>query len=152
MSLAWAFLFGLIYWLIKKNLKVAIILSLCVLSHWILDLIVHYPDLPIYPWNSSKVGLKLWSLPVLENCIEAIMFLAGLVIYLRTTAAKNKWGKYLPTLLIVLLTAAYLGNIFGPVPTDVKTLAWGAQMMWVFVLLAFWADHNRRPITMDPVL
>jgi hypothetical protein len=98
------------------------------------------------------VGLKLWSLPVLENCIEAIMFLAGVVIYLRTTAARNRWGKYLTVLLIILLVAAYLGNIFGPVPTDVKTLAWGAQMMWVFVLLAFWADHNRRPITMDPVL
>lgn len=152
MAVIWAFLFGMIYWLIRKNLKIAIVLSLCVLSHWVLDFIVHYPDLPIYPGSPSKVGLRVWSLPVLENFIEAIMFLAGVVIYLRTTAAKNKLGKYLTIILIVLLIAAYLGNIFGPDPSNVKTLAWAAQMMWLFVLMAFWTDHNRRLITMDPVL
>src|SRR6476620_4370574 len=37
MVLVWSLLFGLVYWLVKKNLKYAMILGLCVLSHWILD-------------------------------------------------------------------------------------------------------------------
>ena len=33
-------------------------------SHWLLDLVVHRPDLPFYPGPSPKVGLGLWhSLP-----------------------------------------------------------------------------------------
>jgi len=146
MALAWAFLFGLIYYLFKKNLKHACILFLGVISHWILDLIVHYPDLPLYPGNSPKVGLKLWSLPVAENIIEGVMFVTGVAVYLNITTAKNNIGKYLFWILIVLLAAAYLANILAPAPTDTNALAWGAQFMWLFVVLAFWADYNRRVI------
>src|ERR1700676_5772801 len=40
MSLFWAFCFGLIYWLIKKDLRTAAVLGICVSSHWLLDFIV----------------------------------------------------------------------------------------------------------------
>jgi membrane-bound metal-dependent hydrolase YbcI (DUF457 family) len=152
MALVWSFLFGMIFLALRKNFKYACILALCVFSHWVLDFIVHYPDLPLYPGNSPKVGLKLWSLPVIENTVEIILFIIGVFIYLRATAATNKTGVYALWTLIVLLLGAYAGNIVGQVPADLKVLAWSAQLMWVFVVLAFWADHNRRPIVLDPVL
>ena len=145
MVLIWSLLFGFIYWMIKKNSKYAIILALCVFSHWLLDLIVHYPDLPLYPGNSPKVGLKLWSLPIVEDIVEMAIFVIGLVMYLRTTIAKNNWGKYVLWILVVLLVASFAANIFGPPPTDVKAIAGPAQFMWIFVVLAFWADRNREP-------
>src|SRR5579859_2467277 len=49
-----------IFWVIKKNKRNAIILGLLVVSHWFIDLIVHLPDLPLYPGNSPKVGFGLW--------------------------------------------------------------------------------------------
>ena len=147
MALVWAFLFSIVYYLFKKNFKYAVILFLCVLSHWMLDLIVHYSDLPLYPGNSPKVGLKLWSRPVIENIIEGLMFIIGMAIYFKATAAKNNIGKYVLWILIALLVAAYFANIFGPAPTDVNAIAWSAQLMWIFVALAFWADHNRRAVT-----
>lgn len=143
MVLLWSFLFGFIYWLLKKKTKYAIILGLCVLSHWVLDLLVHYPDLPIYPGSALKVGLQLWSLPVVEDILEILIFIVGTVIYLRTTIAKNKTGKYVLWILLLLLVVAFAANIFGPPPTDVKSIAWTAQFMWLFVVLAFWADYNR---------
>ena len=39
---------------------VAAWVGVAVLSHWVLDLLVHRPDLPLYG-NSAKVGLGLWN-------------------------------------------------------------------------------------------
>jgi hypothetical protein len=33
-----------------------------VFSHWVLDMLVHRPDMPLYD-NSAKIGLGLWNLP-----------------------------------------------------------------------------------------
>jgi membrane-bound metal-dependent hydrolase YbcI (DUF457 family) len=145
MVVVWSLLFAFIYWMIKKNSKYAFVLALCVFSHWLLDLVVHYPDLPLYPGNSPKVGLKLWSQPIVDDIVEMAIFVIGLVIYLRTTISKNNWGKYILWVLAVLLVGSFAANIFGPPPTDVKAIAWTAQFMWVFVILAFWVDHNRKP-------
>src|SRR5690242_7476969 len=45
--LIWALAFGFLYWLIKKQKQAAVVLAICVLSHWLLDLVVHRPDLPL---------------------------------------------------------------------------------------------------------
>lgn len=42
--------------------KVRLVIGLAVFSHWVLDFIVHRPDLPLYG-NSAKVGLGLWNAP-----------------------------------------------------------------------------------------
>jgi hypothetical protein len=143
MVLVWSVLFGGIYWIIKKNTSGAIMLGLCVLSHWVLDLIVHYPDLPIYPGNSPKVGLGLWNRLIAENIIELIIFITGIVFYVQSTKPKNKFGIYGLWLLIGMLLLSYLANIFAPKPTDTHAIAWGAQFMWLFVILAFFVDKNR---------
>jgi len=57
----WGVLFGLVYFIIKKKLKTAIILGVLVISHWLLDLLVHIPDLPLIPGLDLKVGLDLWN-------------------------------------------------------------------------------------------
>src|SRR3989304_2171349 len=59
--LVFALLFGVVYFLFKKNFKSALVLGALVISHWVLDLIVHIPDLPIFPGGSIKVGFGLWN-------------------------------------------------------------------------------------------
>ena len=81
---------------------------------------------------------------MIENILEGLMFIIGVFVYLHVTAAKNKTGKILVWILIVLLVTSFFANIFSLAPTDVKTLAWGAEFMWIFVALAFLTDHNRR--------
>ncbi|MGB8317736.1 MAG: hypothetical protein WCE54_06410, partial [Ignavibacteriaceae bacterium] len=64
-TIIWGILFGAVYFLVRKNLKGSFLLGSLVLSHWILDLIVHRPDLPVLPWSDLKVGFSLWnSVPV----------------------------------------------------------------------------------------
>jgi len=47
--LVWSLLIGFIYFIVKKNKAVSIYLGALVLSHWLLDLIAHRPDLPLVP-------------------------------------------------------------------------------------------------------
>ena len=58
----WSVLLGTIYFLAKKNRAAALVVGLCVASHWFLDLLVHVPDLPLAPGTTSFYGLGLWNM------------------------------------------------------------------------------------------
>ena len=143
MSLVWGFCFGFIYWLIKKDIRSAIVVGICVISHWALDLIVHQPDLPLFPGNSPKLGLGLWNWPILTAVIEFSLFITGLVFYLRTTRAKNTTGKWSLWLMVILLVVAHVAGFVSPLPTSVNAIGWAAQYQWIFVIMGYWVDRNR---------
>ncbi len=119
------------------------VLAVCVVSHWLLDLIVHRPDLPLYPGQSTKFGFGLWNYPLLSNIIEVAIFVAGVIIYYKQTAPKNGAGKYGLATLVLLLATIHVVNISGAPPPSVTAIAWAGQLQWIFVLLAFWVDKNR---------
>ena len=55
-----------------------------VFSHWILDLLVHRPDLPILPGNLgnlSLLGFGLWQYPVISAIMELILVIGGIWFY-----------------------------------------------------------------------
>ncbi len=143
MLAVWGALFGFIYWLIKKDFRSALVLGICVLSHWVLDLVVHHPDLPLFLGDSEKAGLGLWNWPVLTAIVEGILFVVGLMFYLQTTKAKNGAGKWGLWTLVVLLVLGHIAGKFSPVPTSVHALGWAAQYQWIYILLAYWVDANR---------
>jgi hypothetical protein len=75
--------------------------------------------------------------------VEGALFATGILLYLRTTQAKNKKGHYGLWALIGFLVLVYMGNLFGPPPTRVTDIAWVSQAQWVLVLWAYWLDSNR---------
>ena len=145
MGIVWGACFGLIYYLIKKDRKSAIILGLCVPSHWFLDLIVHKPDLPLFPGNSPHLGLGLWNSPLLTALTECLLFAIGLILYLRSTHAKDRQGKWALWLLVSLLVINQFAGAFSPLPPSAHAIGWAAQYQWIFILLGFWVDRHRRP-------
>jgi hypothetical protein len=146
MGLFWGFCFGLLYWLVKKNVRNAFVLGICEVSHWVLDLIVHRPDLPIFPDNSDKVGLGLWDYPLAAIVIEAVIFLIGLILYLQSTRAKNKSGHWGLWLLVILLVLNQVAGALSPMPPSGHAIGWAAQYQWIFVLLGYWVDRNREAV------
>jgi membrane-bound metal-dependent hydrolase YbcI (DUF457 family) len=48
----------------RTGARAALLVALAVFSHWVLDFLVHRPDLPLYD-NTAKVGLGLWNRPLL---------------------------------------------------------------------------------------
>lgn len=143
MVMVWGTLFAGVYWLWKKDMKAAIVLGLCVVSHWVLDLLVHGPDLPLYPGDSPLLGLGIWNSIGATVLVESIIFLAGLAYYFKTTRPRNKAGIYGTWGLILFLVAIYIMNMLGPPPPDKMAIAWAGNLQWLLVIWAFWVDKNR---------
>jgi hypothetical protein len=69
---------------------VGLTIGLVAFSHWLLDLIVHYPDLPILPGNIGNLpllGFGLWGLPTVAAFVELALVLGGAYLYYRSATA-----------------------------------------------------------------
>ena len=148
-SIVWACLFGLIYFLIrgrnKKNGKqVALIIGLGVLSHWVADLFVHTPDLPLVH-NEPKFGFGLWHNKAATFGLEAVLLILGLGYYLKQTKAKTTFGKYAAIgFVIFLLLVNYLNYYVLPANHDLVGLTISALASYfLFAGLAFWVGSKR---------
>jgi len=121
--------------------------GLAVLGHWLLDLVVHFHDLPLIPGSSLKVGLGLWASPGVTNIVEGLLFGGGIYLYLRSTTPKNKTARIVLWVLVALLVLVQVSNLISPAPSSVTALAWSAQLQWLFIALGYWADRNTIPKT-----
>lgn len=90
----WALVFAGVYWLVRRYLVGAFVAAACVVSHWVLDLIVHRPDLPIAPGSKVKVRLGLWSSLPATLAVELPVFGVGLALCLRATKARDRIGTF----------------------------------------------------------
>ena len=141
--LIWGLLFGVVYCFMQRYRKGAIVLGLCVVSHWFLDLIVHRPDLPLFFGESPHLGFGLWNSLVGTLLVEGILFCAGVFLYMRTTYAKDRIGTWAFWSLVGFLVIAYIGNLFGPVPPNVQAIAWTGNAQWLLIMWAYWVDRHR---------
>ncbi len=165
-ALCWSAAFALVYGLAARGLgaggsggragaaaaggsrwPLAMLLGLGVLSHWVLDLLVHRPDLPIGP-HGPYVGLGLWNAPAVEVPLEAGMYVAGCILYLRSTRPRDGVGRYATWALLAALLAIWLSSTFGPPPPDTRTLGWMGLSLWLLVLWAWWCDRHREPVSL----
>jgi hypothetical protein len=144
-QLGWGALLGVIYFLLRRDARSALLLGFLVPSHWVLDFIAHRPDMPIYP-GGAKYGLGMWNSLPLTIVVEYVLFAAGTAIYLGVTRAKDRMGNLALWSLLGLLAVLYLASLFGPPPPSVRALAWSAIAIWLTVPWAAWADRHRRSL------
>ncbi|MHA2066110.1 MAG: hypothetical protein ACXABY_17200 [Candidatus Thorarchaeota archaeon] len=139
----------IVFWIVpvkeKVNKKrVALVMAAAVFSHWVLDLIVHTPDLPMLGDSSPKLGFGLWNNALITFILEAVLLVAGLWLYLRGTKAKTVTGKYGMMIFVAVLIVLNFFNIFGPPPSSVTFLAIYALVLYfAFGGIAFWLDRKR---------
>ena len=101
--------------------KAAFIVALAVLSHWLLDFLVHRPDLPLYD-NTAKVGLGLWNVPVTAFGLEAAVLFGGMWLYFG--GGRGPRLRMVVFGLVMLAIQAYV--FFGPPPVSDNAAAWTA--------------------------
>jgi membrane-bound metal-dependent hydrolase YbcI (DUF457 family) len=142
-ALGWAVLFGLVLYLIRKEVRPAFIAGALVFSHWLLDLIVHRPDLPLAPGSATYLGLGLWNSLGGTLLIEFALLGGGAFVYFKNTRASNRVGSIAGWALIVFLAVVYLGNVFGPPPPGEQAIAVVGNATWLLVLWGYWVDRNR---------
>src|SRR5262249_4990880 len=59
-SLLWSGLFALPF-ILRRRWREAAVLAICVFSHFVLDVVTHRPDMPLWPGAHEKWGLGLWN-------------------------------------------------------------------------------------------
>jgi hypothetical protein len=136
-------LLGSAHFLVRRRLRDAVILALLVPSHWLLDLVVHVPDLPLYPGASTRFGFGVWQSLPLSLAIEFVAFGGGIALYVAATRARDGIGRWGTWSLAAFILIAYLGSLVGGAPPDARTLAYSALIMWLLLPWAAWADRHR---------
>lgn len=142
----WAALaYALFRWVFVKNGSVAVVIALAVFSHWLFDLPVHTPDLPLWNDASPKLGFGLWNNAVATYILEAGLLLLALWMYLRSTKAATAAGKYGMSVFVAVLLLVNISNLFGAPMGDSKpALAIAAlSSYFLFAAVAFWLDRKR---------
>jgi hypothetical protein len=143
----WGALVGALYKVVTRSrMLAAVTLGLLVLSHWFIDLIVHRPDLPLTLTGTARLGLGLWNSMAGTLAIELLIFVAGIVVYVGTTAARDRVGSAGLWSLVAFLLVVYIASTFGPPPPSARAIAWSAEAMWLLVIWAYWVDRHRAPL------
>ncbi|MFN3842829.1 MAG: hypothetical protein ACK4RW_06120 [Rehaibacterium terrae] len=145
MTLVWGVLLGGAYWWWRRRGREALVVGLLVPSHWLLDLLVHRPDLPLAPGLETVVGFGGWQSLGLSLALELGLFVTGLAIYLWTM--RDRLRPVWLGVLVALLLAIYAGSLWGPAPPNPETVAASALGMWLFVGLAWLVERRREAST-----
>lgn len=140
---AWAIVIGLVYFAIRRYKRGAWVVAAVVASHWLLDVPVHRPDLPLWPGSSILVGLGLWNSIWLTVVLEVGILAIGLVLYLRYTRATDRIGNWALWAMVLLLVLIWLGGLVGAPPADEHALAIASLGLWLFVPWSYWIDRHR---------
>ena len=144
MVVVWAAVFGGIYGILSRYRRAAWVVFGLVVSHWVLDLVVHRPDLPIVPWQAQPAaGLGLWSSVPGTLLVEFALLFAGLWLYADSTEATDRIGRIGPPVFAAGLSVIYLGNVFGPPPPSAHAVAIVGNAQWLLVAAAIWIDRHR---------
>lgn len=143
MAVGWGILIGGLYFLVRRYGRGAWIIALLVVSHWFLDLPMHRGDLPLWPGLSSpKLGWGLWNNSILTYIIEFTIYFIGFFVYMRSTRARDRVGRWGLWIYAILLPVIFLASN-GPPPPSEQALAWTTLGIWLFVPLAWWVDKHR---------
>jgi hypothetical protein len=143
----WGAAFALIYRSLRgSSLRGAIVLSALVVSHWVLDVIVHRPDLPLAPATGLRLGLGLWNSIPATLAVEFGLYAVGVWLYWRTTEARDRVGSIGLWALVAFLAVVEIANVLGPPPPSVGAVTVSAQAMWLLVAWGYWVDRHRKPV------
>jgi membrane-bound metal-dependent hydrolase YbcI (DUF457 family) len=143
MAVVWAAVAATAYVVYRRQARSGWIIGAAVLSHWVLDFVTHRPDLPLWP-TGRVVGLGLWNSVSGTVAAEGVLYMVGLWLYATHTEPADRVGRYALAAFAVGLPLIYAGNLLGPPPPSVETIAVVGQGQWLLVLWAVWVDRHRR--------
>jgi membrane-bound metal-dependent hydrolase YbcI (DUF457 family) len=126
-----------------RNRRAMLAIAAVVFSHWLLDWVVHVPDLPLWG-NSHKVGLGLWNHFVVATVLECALFV-GAAWWLDGAAKAGRVALRRNGYWIVVLTMTmrFVASLFGPPPPSTTALWVSALLMYAVLAAAAWWMERR---------
>jgi hypothetical protein len=142
-AILWGLLIGALHYARRRSARAAWIVGGLVVSHWILDVPMHRPDLPLWPGSTTFIGLGAWNSIPLTLLLDGGVFAIGLAIYVRGTRAIDRRGSWALWTMVAVLVAAFLSGFVSPPPPSARAIGIAALALWLFVPWSAWIDRHR---------
>jgi len=147
MDAVWGGLLAGVYFYIRRDGRGASLLFAAVVSHWILDMATHRPDMPLAPGLEARFGLGLWNSRAATFAVEGFLWFGAISLYARATQPSSRATVYVFWSMIVLLTLLWLLSLGGAPPPSLSALAITNSIFFSIVAAwAYWIDRRRKCI------
>jgi len=120
--------------LLRLPVWASVVVGLTVFSHWLLDWLVHRPDLELWI-GGPRVGLALWNYPVPEQALEiGLLAVCGAA----WVASRKSLGRFAwPAITFIgFLVALQLVAMLSPQPAGALGPESGAMILVIYVVVA----------------
>jgi membrane-bound metal-dependent hydrolase YbcI (DUF457 family) len=140
----WAALVAAVGYALRRDGRAALVLGAAVVSHWVLDLVAHRPDLPLVP-GGARHGLGLWNSVPATVGVEAALFLGAVYVYAAFTRPLDRTGAVALWAFVGFAGAVCAASALGPPPPDGRAVAWAGLAQWLWIPWGAWIDRHRVP-------
>ena len=106
-----------------EKLRIAFLTAGVVLSHWLLDALVHRPELPVAGTASHQVGLGLWNNMPVALMIEAALVIVGMLLFFPGCGLSRSKKFSLAVLSLFVLAFTVVGMTVAPPPPSAAAMA-----------------------------
>jgi len=128
--------------MVTRDRRTAPVVAALVVSHWVLDVVTHRPDMPLYP-GGPKLGFGLWHSIAATVAVEVPLYAAGVWLYLESTRARDGVGRWGTAALVAFLGVAYAANFAGAPPSVPAVWVSAIAGAVVIVVWSAWVDRHR---------
>ncbi|SCK12308.1 hypothetical protein VAR608DRAFT_0684 [Variovorax sp. HW608] len=126
------------------RMRIASLVAAAVFSHWLLDALVHRPEMPLASPGSATVGGGLWQNMPIAMAVEAAIVVVGLGLFLRGCRLSRRKRAALAMLSLIVLAFTVVGMTMAPPPPSAQAMA--ASSLAVLVLVCALAGWLARPL------
>jgi len=147
-ALCWGAAFAVAIRLTGRDWVAGLIGGAVVVSHWVIDLLVHRPDLTI-AGKPPALGFGLWNHPWIEIPLELAFGFGGLAWYVSRTRPVGNAGRFSPWALAAGMAILQYVNwtmpqpeVAGPAPASTGWL--GLTAYAILIALSLWVARTRR--------
>ena len=120
--------------LLRLPIWASVVVGLTVFSHWLLDFLVHRPDLELWI-GGEKVGLGLWNHPVPEQAVEiGLIAICGAAwVASRKTLGRLAW----PAIVFIgFLVTLQIVAMLSPQPAGPLMPQSGVMILAIYLVVA----------------
>jgi len=116
--------------------RIGAVIVAAVVSHWVLDALVHVRGLPLVSDASPRIGFGLWDEMPVAIVVETAITTTGVWYFFRGVALRRRWAVALVALVALLLTMTVAGETVGGAPPSMRALAAASLVSNLVVVVA----------------
>lgn len=143
---AWSIAGGAVAWVLltpsKWRSRVAALIAAAVFSHWLVDALVHRPELPLAGNASTKFGLGLWGAMPVAILAETALVALGLFLFLREGERSRGRAVAIAVVTVLILAFTVAGMTVAPPPPSALAMA-ASSLVTVVVVCALYVWLGR---------